>query len=91
MNEEKKTARKAFAPSPEWVTQSEVAAYLCVSLMTVSRNTRPGSDVWPYRLLRRVEIGGRVLYSRASFLHMQRAMRAAADVVEIGEGRRRSA
>jgi hypothetical protein len=71
--------RKALPPSPEWVTQAEVAAYLCVSVMTVSRNTRRGCDAWPYRLLRRVEFGGRVLYTRASFSHMQRAMKTAAE------------
>ena len=83
--------KEPLPPSPEWVSQAEVASYLCVSVATLSRNTRPGADVWPYRLLRRVEFGGRVLYSRGSFLHMQRAMRSAADVVEISEGRRKSA
>lgn len=86
---EKAKRRKPLPPSPDYVTIREVAAYCCVSEQTVSRSTR--ADVWPFRLLRRLEIGGRVLFTRASFSHMQRAMRAAVEVVEISEGRRKSA
>lgn len=89
MPERKTRQRKPLPPSPEWVSIREVAAYLCVSEQTVSRSTREGA--WPYSLLRRVEIGGRVLFTRASFSHMGRAMRAAANVVPIDEGRRESA
>lgn len=91
-----KKPRKSRKPSPDWVSISEVADYLTVDASTVSRGTR--QKTWPLNLLRRVEIGGRVVFSRASFEHMRRAMRravealpddaASADVVSIDAGRR---
>jgi hypothetical protein len=77
--------RKPLPPSPEWVTIREVAAYACVSESAVSRGSKPGAATWPFSLLRRVEIGSRVLFTRASFSHMCRVMKASADVVSIDE------
>lgn len=63
--------------SPDFVTLAEVADYCCVAETTVSHGIRTGA--WPFNLLRRVHIGKRVLFSRASFFHLGRAMRRAAD------------
>jgi hypothetical protein len=75
--EEKRSKRKALPPSLDFVTIREVAAYACVSEAAVSRGTR--RRTWPFKFLRRVEVGGRVLFTRASFSHMGRVMRAAAE------------
>lgn len=94
MNEQKRARRKPLPPSPEWVTIREVASYLCVSESAVSRGAKPGHQVWPFNLLRRVEVGARVIFTRASFNHMARVMRrmaeAGGDVVPIEEGRDRA-
>lgn len=91
MSEQKKPRRKPLPPSPEWVTIREVASFCCVSESAVSRGAKPGSQTWPFNLLRRVEVGGRVLFTRASFNHMARVMRRMAEtdsgVVPLEEGR----
>jgi hypothetical protein len=80
--------------SPDFVSIREVAAYCCVDESTVSRGAK--KKTWPFHLLRRVEIGGRVIFTRTSFSAMCRAMRTAAealpaDVASIEEGRRKTA
>jgi hypothetical protein len=61
-----------------------------LSESAVSRGAKPGSQTWPFNLLRRVEVGGRVIFTRASFNHMARVMRRMAEtnseVVPIEEG-----
>jgi hypothetical protein len=59
------------------VTLAEVADYCCVSQATVSRGIRIG--MWPFNFLRCVHIGKRVLFSRASFFHMGRVIKRAAE------------
>jgi hypothetical protein len=94
MNETTKAKRAPLPPSPDYVSQREVAAYCCVSVAAVSQGVKRGT--WPFRFLRTVRLGRRVLYTRASFSHMGRVMKGAveatpADVVAIDEGRRKSA
>lgn len=94
MSEPNKTRGATLPSSPDFVTQKEVAAYLCVSVAAVSQGVK--NRAWPYKFLRRVWIGRRVLYTRASFLHMGREARNSAeplpaDIAGIEEGRRRSA
>jgi hypothetical protein len=83
--EEKTTKRRPLPPSPDYVTMREVAIYCCVSEAAVSRGTRSGA--WPFKFLRRVEIGGRVIFTRASFCHMCRMMKRSADSVPEPPGR----
>jgi hypothetical protein len=89
MSEQRTSTGGSLPPSPDYISMRDVAAYCCVTVATVSRGTRSGT--WPFSLLRRVEIGGRVIFTRASFSHMCRAMKAAADVVSISERREKSA
>jgi hypothetical protein len=72
-----KTVRVRRHLSLDFVTVAEVADYCCVSVSTVSHGVRVG--MWPFNFLRQVRIGSRVLFSRASFFHMGRAMRRAAE------------
>jgi hypothetical protein len=94
MQEKNSRKRKPLPPSPDFVSMREVAAYCCVTESAVSRGVK--KKTWPFKLLRRVEVGGRVIFTRASFNHMGRVMRGAAevlpaDVTSIEEGRRKSA
>jgi hypothetical protein len=94
MDTARKKPRKPLPPSPDFVTIREVAIYCCVDESTVSRKVKKGD--WPFVLLRRTWIGKRVLFTRASFNHMARAMKRSveatpSDVVPIEEGRLRSA
>ncbi len=92
MSKQRTSNRKPLPPSPDFVTIREVAIYACVSESAVSRGAR--KKTWPFNLLRRVEVGGRVIFTRASFSHMCRVMRGAAealpgDAVDIEERRAR--
>lgn len=85
--------RKPLPPSPDFVTIREVAAYCCVTESAVTKGTRRGA--WPFKFLRRVQVGSRVLFTRPSFEHMRRVMKAAAEakpadvlMVEGGRGER---
>lgn len=85
-------ARAALPPSPDWVTMRDVAAYTRHGISTVCEGVK--NRTWPFTYLRRIKIGNRVLFTRASFEAMRRAMLKAVeevpegDVVSIGEGRR---
>jgi hypothetical protein len=94
MNDTTKTKRAPLPPSPDYVSQKDVAAYCCVTVAAVSQGIKRGT--WPFRFLRVVRLGRRMLITRASFAHMTRVMKGAveataADVVAIDEGRRKSA
>ena len=77
---EQKKKRAPLPPSPDFVTIRDVAAYCCVSEAAISRGTRH-QKTWPFSVLRRVEVGSRVLFTRASFSHMCRVMKRAAETL----------